>query len=248
MNNMNLEQPTYEELKKANKLDEYLVDLERDQPSRVPADIQHDKECMEDLAAARDFAMLKKESDPRPAFVKELEQKLMKRGVEQETRTPRRSVFRRMLPFSLAATSFAVIVLAVLATGTWTSPQPLVSTGVQFFDPSSPAAQDADKSAMQRTTEKIAENVEFLKQKITDTVPEPSAPPAPTNGEAPLASDETPVASPDVKIASVPSQILDELNGIEDDFLFLESDVNSNTFGQEVALAEFFTDAEAIEF
>lgn len=246
---MNDEHPTYEELKSAKKLDEYLADLERDRASQVPADMKHDEEFLKNLATARDFALLHEESEPRPEFVKALEQKLVAQGVQEEDRMLSRSgALRRILPFSLAAASLAVVVLAVLSIGTWTSPKTAPSTGVRFFDPAPPATQKDDKSAMKRTTEKIAENIESLKQKITDTSPEPSAPPAPTNDEPSPANTGAPVASPEVKIASVPAQILDELNGIDDDFLFSESDVTDDAFGQEVALAGFFTDAESIDF
>lgn len=256
MNNMNPENPTYEELKKAQKLDEFLADLALGRASSLPADMQHDAAFLKDIQMARDFSMVSKNVEPSPAFVKALEQKLVSRANENpknHRQTKRRASFiYQFLPYSIGFAGVVVIVLAVVTLGSWQTTQ-TSPTAVRQANPADASKVSIAQNALKRTGDSIAENLQAVKEKLTSISPQPDVPPksnepSETPDSAPSREPLPEPLSEPVKMAALPSDLLSDLNTVDDDFVLAEADINDDTvFASSADLQTFFADTNDLE-
>ncbi|MBI2426910.1 MAG: hypothetical protein HYV34_03600 [Candidatus Kerfeldbacteria bacterium] len=122
MNNI----PTTErEQEHAEKLEQYLADLERGVSSEIPASAKDDPELLEHLAHARDLYYAKRTFQPRDEFVTNVRQEIREQTHAARNAYPepayaehKGSWMSRLIPFSIAAASLAVIVLAAVSAKT----------------------------------------------------------------------------------------------------------------------------------
>lgn len=253
---MNNTPTTEREQEQAEKLEQYLADLERGKRSDLSRDARTDAEHLGRAAFARGLHYAKKDIRPRESFIQSLRQEIRKQSQalrEMPTvhaeETQKHSWMSRLIPFSIAAASLAVIVLAAVSAKTVFQKQ-TNSNALVFLK------EEAGNKLKELSLDDLATNPS------PDAVGEPVAPT--DAGETPDAADQRPATPPSNSntnantnenpiAAVITGAVAPDLSALLDEFdtdiVLAESDVEEQlVFAELDDLDLFMNDIEGLEF